>query len=411
MIVSAAHARRFLVARHHLAPARALPPTPASILAVVDRFGALQFDPLEAPGARNHDLVLHARIAGYRRGLCEELLYPSDAPGLRLLYETYNKSLNVVPIDEVPFHRAAWTKAESPRSHALLQKHRRAAAAIVARLAEEGALFPDAFDREKRVIGYWGTTTSLSRHLLEALFVVGRVGIARREGNRRCYDLAERLLPAALLDRRVDKDEARRHRLLTRHRAVGLMGESSATELITGTGTAAQRKTSLARLVDEGALSAVEVEGLKGRRHVLASDRALLDATRTPRAGAPTATFLAPLDPLMWDRRLVRDLFGFEYTWEVYTPEAKRTHGYYVLPILFGDRIVGRIEPKVDRATRTLKIVGLWLEDGTTLDDDGLVRAIGEALVDYAAFVGAERSLFPRTKIGRELARGIARET
>src|SRR5580692_4487383 len=103
------HARRFLVRRHLLDPARRLPPEPASVLAVVDRLGSLQFDPLEAPGARNHELVLHARIDGYRRALCDDLLYPST--GERRLYEAYNKSLNILPIAELPFYRLGWERS------------------------------------------------------------------------------------------------------------------------------------------------------------------------------------------------------------------------------------------------------------------------------------------------------------
>ena len=103
-------------------------------------------------------------------------------------------------------------------------------------------------------------------------------------------------------------------------------------------------------------------------------------------------TFLAPLDPLCWDRDLLRRLFGFDYVWEVYVPEPKRRWGYYVLPVLFGDRLVGRIEPRLDRATRTLRILGLWWEDGVSpRRESGLVDALREALRDYAAFVGADK--------------------
>src|SRR4249919_3728520 len=103
--IDAGHARRFLVTRHLLAPPRALPAEPQSVLTAVERLGLLQFDPLEVPGARNHDLVLHARVAGYRRDWCEQWLYGPD----RRLIELYNKSLNMVPIEELPHYRLTWT--------------------------------------------------------------------------------------------------------------------------------------------------------------------------------------------------------------------------------------------------------------------------------------------------------------
>src|SRR5262249_40833100 len=160
-----------------LAPPRAVPSTHDDILAIIERLGSLQFDPLEVPGARNHDLVLHARVAGYRRALCDELLYGEG----RRLFETYNKSLNILPVSELPWHRISWERTDAPRTHALLKEHAKVADAIVARIRREGPLAPSAFDQSKKIEGYWGTSTSLSRHLLEALFITGRVGIARRE--------------------------------------------------------------------------------------------------------------------------------------------------------------------------------------------------------------------------------------
>src|SRR5262249_26820817 len=110
LTIAADHARRFLVRRKLLDPPRSLPPTPESVLTVVTRLGSVQFDPLATPGARSHDLVLHARIQGYAPALCDRLLYAP--PGERRLYEAYNKSLNILPVEEIPYHRVAWDRAE-----------------------------------------------------------------------------------------------------------------------------------------------------------------------------------------------------------------------------------------------------------------------------------------------------------
>src|SRR5205823_2103139 len=122
-----------------------------------------------------------------------------------------------------------------------------------------------------------------------------------------------------------------------------------------------------------------------------------------PNGQSPGAAFLAPLDPLVWDRDLLRRLFDFDYIWEVYVPERKRRWGYYVLPILFGDQLVGRIEPKFDRQAGVLRIVGLWWEDGIEpLAVDGLVDGVAKALGAHRAFSGAERIGLPR--LGRHRA-------
>ncbi len=102
--------------------------------------------------------------------------------------------------------------------------------------------------------------------------------------------------------------------------------------------------------------------------------------------------FIAPLDPVMWDRRLLRQLWSFDYVWEVYVPEQKRRWGYYVLPILFGERFVGRFEPRVDRASKTLRILGIWWEEGfSPRTADGFVPSMRDALRAYMQFVGAIR--------------------
>src|SRR5262249_53395766 len=187
------------------------------------------------------------------------------------------------------------------------------------------------------------------------LFIIGEVGIARREGNGRWYDLVERLYPAALLRRQVGDRERERHRLVSRVRGVGLLPAGGAPELL-GAGSSASRRALLDELTAEGVLARVEIEGVKGPRWLLAAEKPLLD---DPPAPPRTATLLAPLDPLLWDRRLVRELFGFEYIWEIYTPPAKRKDGAYVLPVVYGDRLAGRIEPRHDRDGGTIRIL-MW---------------------------------------------------
>jgi len=108
----------------------------------------------------------------------------------------------------------------------------------------------------------------------------------------------------------------------------------------------------------------------------------------------------------MWDRRLVKGLFGFDYIWEVYVPAAKRRHGYYVLPLLFGDRLIGRIEPRFERASGTLRIAGIWFEDGFgPMEEPGFVPALAAALAAYNAFIGAKNVTWPQTRLGRDLGR------
>jgi hypothetical protein len=142
-------------------------------------------------------------------------------------------------------------------------------------------------------------------------------------------------------------------------------------------------------LVAAGELVPVTVEGVRGRRFVLRDELELLEAPPEPPA---SVAFLAPLDPLVWDRDLIRALYGFDYVWEVYVPERKRRWGYYVLPILFRDRLVGRIEPRIDGAGGRVRVLGVWWEDGfEPRRADGFIEAMRAALRAYLGFAGASR--------------------
>jgi uncharacterized protein len=406
--ISTEHARRFLVARHLLAPPRALPAAPASVLTAVERLGLLQFDPLEVPGARNHDLVLHARIGGYRREWCEQWLYGPD----RRLIEIYNKSLNMVPMHELPHYRISWQRNAPEVDGGILTEQADVAQAILRRLKTDAPLSTAAFAEHGHSVDWWWAPTRASRAVMEALFVTGRIGIARRDGNRRYYDLIERLVPPELLRLKEPEEEAMAHRLLSRFRAVGMTTPTGTqSEVMYSAGSSVERVRRTARLVEDGQLLPVEVDGLKGLRYVIAEEEPILERTADPGAlPSPSASFLAPLDPLVWDRRMLRELWGFDYLWEVYVPEAKRRWGYYVLPMLYGDRFVGRIEPRLDRKTQTLNILGIWFEAGfRPMDDVRFIPALRDAIEAYRCFVGATKVTWPRTRPGRDIAGALRR--
>ena len=448
--VSLAVARRFLAIRHLVAPPRALPPDAASVMAVIDRLGSLQFNPLEVAG-RNHDLVLQARIAGYRRTLTDELLY-----GRRLLFEGYNKSLNLLPTRELPYYRISWQTGADGWAGRLLVEQAPLAQKLLAEIEAHGPRSSTDFERGESIDWWWGPTTAV-RAVLEAFAVSGRLGLARREGNRRYYDLIERLFPADVLAVRVPEREQRLHKLLSRYRAHGLLGSSGSGELWIGIGPAALRAELREELVDRGELVAATVEGLKGQRFVVADELPVLaqaerevaavagaatqagradgaagaavvatasgaaaaagpegtskadEARDRPGDGPPGASFLAPLDPLLWDREAIESLYGFEYRWEVYTPASKRRWGYYVLPILFGDRLVRRIEPRLDRAAQCVRILGLSWEAGfDPMATSGFADAFAEALNAYISFGAADHLARPAGAANAALFREIS---
>ena len=394
--VDRATARRFLVRRHLLAPPRALPPEPSSVKTVIERLGSLQFDPLDVTG-RNHDLVLAARIDGYRREWTDDLLY-----GERWLYEAYNKGLSLLPTSELPYYRIGWDRYSATNGFGRLDDHGELASELLERIRAEGTLSSKDVEVRESIDWYWRPTNQV-RAILEALALSGVLGIARRDGNRRLYDLSERLFPAELLAERRTENEQLKHKLLSRYRAHGLLGmRGGGQEVWIGTSrTAAERYRLRDELIEDGLLLPVSVEGVKGDRVILAEEAALLADARPI---VPGVALLAPLDPLVWDRDVLRSLWDFDYLWEVYVPAAKRRWGYYVLPLLWGERFVGRIEPRIERKTGTLRVLGLWWEEGfEPLAEPGFVDELAAALRAHAAFLGATKIVLPRTARNRAL--------
>ena len=387
MKVSAEAARRFLVARQLLAPARSLEGGRDGVLEMFRRFGSIQFDPIDVAG-RAHDLMLHARVAGYDPAWCDELYERRE------IFEAYNKGLSFVLASEFPWFRAP-LRATPP---SVIPENPEVAQRVVERIRAEGPLSSRDFERERGSTTDWfGMPMNTVRALLEAYTFTGVLGLARRDGNRRYYDLLERLLPAKLLRRDVPLPEQLRHKLHSRYRAHGLLGIGGGGDIFGGLGPAKPSprwpghpgRTALREeLVENGDLVPVEVEGVRGKRFVLRHEVGLLEAPPEP---PPSVAFLPPFDPLVWDRGLLGTLFEFDYVWDLFHPPAKRRWGWYVLPILFRDRFVGRIEPRIDRAAGRLQVLGLWWEERfEPKRADGFVDAMREALDAYVRFAGVD---------------------
>jgi uncharacterized protein YcaQ len=269
---------------------------------------------------------------------------------------------------------------------------------VLERIRAEGPLSALDFERRRgQLVDWFGAPTNVVRAVLEAYAATGVLGLARRDGNRRYYDLIERLLPPDIVARKVPLREQVRHRLLSRYRAHGLLGIGGA-DIFGGLGTAKPdpelpehpgRTALREELIEEGELVPVTVEGLRGKRFVLREEVELLNAPPEPPL---SVAFLPPFDPLVWDRGLLGSLFGFDYVWELFIPPAKRRWGWYVLPILFRDRLVGRIEPRIDRDEGFVRVLDLWWED--SFDPrrvEGFVDAMQAALRAYLHFAGASR--------------------
>jgi uncharacterized protein len=380
-------ARRFLVARQLLAPARSLEGGPDAVLAVFRKLGSIQFDPVAVAG-RNHDLMLHARIAGYEPAWCD-VLYER-----REIFETTNKALCFIPTSEFPWFRLSSGRKGRRFHAAALADNAAVAERVLERIRVEGPLSSRDFERETGPTKDWfGMPENAARAVLEAYTVMGVVGLARRDGNLRYYDLLERLLPAEVVTREVPEREQLLHKLLSRYRAHGLLGAGGAGGTFARIANPPERTDLRRELVEIGSLVPVEIEGMRGKRFVLPEELALLQAPPEP---TTSVAFVAPFDALLWDTALLASLFDFDYVWEGFFPPAKRRWGYYVLPIVFRDRLVGRIEPRIDTGEGSVQMLAVWWEDGfEPRRAEGFVDAMRDALRAYLRFAKADRIEWP----------------
>lgn len=317
--------RAFL--KHHLTPC-------ATQQEVFERLRSIQFDPI-APVGCNHDLVLQARVPGYKIGDWEKLAYED-----RLIYDGWDKQASLVPFEGWPLRRI-YRQYHEPHFKDIFADYGDAIQAVLKDLEERGPLMPKEFEFQERKAEWKSAwySPNVTKRILRALWHTGIIMTSGRRKGQHLYDLAERVVPAKYFNEPVIDDEEAKHELaMERHRAVGILRPNSGPEIWSYSVLHAIKLPIFATLVDRGELIPVDVEGVKA--HVTPEFLTLLDSP----APESKVTFVGPLDQIVWDRKMIAHLFGFDYVWEIYIPEAKRRWGYYVLPILFGDAFVARVE-------------------------------------------------------------------
>ncbi len=373
--LSRSDARRLLAAHHF---------TPGSLRDVLKRLGSVQFDPLN-PVGRNHDLVLQARVPDYQVGDWEHLAYQE-----RFLYDAWDKQASLVLMQDWPRRRIYHQWHESWWDERILNAFPEALEAVLTELRERGPLTSTAFEYQVHKDEWQGSWygPKLTKNALRALWHTGRVMTHGRKNGHHVYDLTERIVPAELYGAAPLSDREMAAWLVRlRHQAVGLLRPNPSYEVWSLGLSPAARREIIAAFVASGELVPLTVDGV--RFHALPETLAGLEAAPPP----DKMTFVAPLDQLVWDRKAVKHLFGFDYVWEVYVPEAKRRWGYYVLPVFYRDRFVARFDSRLKKGVWEL-YRWLWEEDVTP--DAGMLAALEQAVRSFRRYLGAERVVLPR---------------
>ncbi|SPM37452.1 Uncharacterized conserved protein YcaQ, contains winged helix DNA-binding domain, partial [Mycobacterium rhizamassiliense] len=377
--LTAAQARRIAVAAQGFSeskPGGAI--TRAHLRRLIARIQVLQLDSVSV-AVRAHYAPVFSRLGPYDRDVLDRAAWgPRSA---RLLAEYWAHEAALMAVDDWPLMR--WRMREYRHGRwgkHIVKANPRLADDIVGAVTELGPSTAGQIEAHlaaepRRKKGTWWTRSD-TKWVAEALFASGALTTATRVGFARHYDLAERVLPAGVLAREIDDDEAIRELTLRAATALGVATEADIRDYFRL--SAQQAKPAVAALVAAGEIEPVSVDGWSAPAYLRAGQT-------VPRRDGGTA-LLCPFDPLIFFRPRVERLFDFHYRIEIYTPAPKRQYGYYVWPLLMDGRLVARVDLKADRTADTLRVVGAFAESESPLAPTA--AALAGELASMASWLG-----------------------
>ena len=360
----------------------------------VRQAGCIQYDPVDVCG-KNAELTLQSRVRGFSRQTLADLLYKD-----RLLVDYTDKELSIWPREDWPYFSAYRDRSKThgagfPGIPELEEQ-------ALAYIRENGPVSSDTLPIQGKVFwhssmhwsGNWHGTSAAARSVLEQLYTDGVLLIHHKSGSRKFYDLADKYFGRDLLEAEnpcPDEESFRKWRIRRRIGAVGLLWNRRSDAFLGIEMTADQRDAAFEELEAEGAIRKTAVEGIRFPLYLLTEDLPLAEAVLADAIDLkPRLEFLAPLDPMLWDRKLIEAIWDYQYSWEIYTPAEKRKFGYYVLPMVYGEKMAGRIEAAADRKAETLVVKNVWYEEGVR-QTKKLDAAVDAAVGRLARFNGCSR--------------------
>lgn len=348
--------------------------------AQIERLGVLQIDSVNAL-VRSHYLPVFSRLGHYQAEHLDELAW--GRARRRRLFEYWGHEASLLPLELYPLLRWRMRRAADGQGiYSQLAKfgveRRDAIDHVLQTVRERGALGAGSLSTRTEKAGPWWDWSS-EKTALEWLFAAGEVTVAGRRGFERLYDLPERVIPADYLNHAdLEEDEAQRRLLLRSADALGVATERDLRDYYRL--DASDSKLRIAELVEAGELLPVAVQGWRQLAYCRGE-------ARIPRRVRHSA-LLSPFDSLIWERERTERLFGFRYRLEIYTPQAKRVYGYYVLPFLHHERLLARVDLRSERAAGRLAVHAVHLEEAVLSEEARL--ALGDSLRALAHWLGLD---------------------
>ncbi len=343
---------------------------------VMGRVKLLQLDSVPVV-IRTQYLPPFSRMGCYEPSLLDRVAYRDDE-----WFEAWAHEASLLPVEDEPLLRWQKRRAEQGETWSNLVELARSESGYVAEVlaqVEERPLTAGELADPRRRDGEWWGSRSLGSIALDWLFRIGAVGIRRRGNFTKEFDLLERIVPAEVLAQPTPTAEEAQRELLVRSGAA--LGVGTATDLIDYYRLAVREgRARLREVVESGLLAEVAVEAWSEPAYVHPS-------ARLPRS-VDVLTVLSPFDPIVWNRDRATRLWNFDYRIEIYVPASKRVYGYYVLPVLDGERLVARLDLKTDRTEGGLRVLGAFAEPG--VDHGELAERLRPHLIELARFVGVD---------------------
>jgi len=347
--------------------------------------GCIQFDPVDICG-KNTELTLQSRVDGFSKNMLNELLYKE-----RKLFDYPDKNLSIIPVEDWPyFERYRKMSRDNLKKYPeIINSFKQ----VISYIKDNGTICSSDInikgDSYWQSAIHWSAGNKMSRSVLEQMYSTGELIIHHKKGTRKYYDLSLRHIPEKFLNAPeplpVEFDHMK-WRVLRRIGAAGLMWNRSSDAWLYIQGLNGDTRNKIFKsLIDEKKIMEVNVDGVRDMLYCKKEDINLIDLIFMKTEFEQRCEFIAPLDCFLWDRKLIKALFNFEYTWEIYTPPEKRVYGVYVLPVLIGDKFIGRIEPVCERKTKTLNVKNIWYENDIK-QTKKIISLIKNRVIKFAAF-------------------------
>lgn len=346
----------------------------------IKQAGCIQFDPIDVCG-KNAELVLQSRVKGFSKDMLYKLLYKD-----RVLIDYFDKNMSIFSIDDWKyFTRLRASYLEYGRS---MNEVNDVLEEIKSLIKEKGFASSKDINLNEKVDWAWNPTT-LSRAALETMYFRGELIIHHKKGTIKQYSLAKDYIDNKILsasDPNINEEEYLEWRVLRRIGAVGMLWKKPSDALLGIGGLKADnRKSVFQRLIQKEKIVEILIENIPDSFYCLLGDRSLIDRVIKNNEFKHRTEFIAPLDNMLWDRKLIKVIFDFDYKWEIYTPVAQRKYGHYVLPALSGDRFIGRIEIVKDKKLKEIIVKNFWFEEDI-VNRDTLYESIYDCLTRFSKF-------------------------